>query len=81
MGSIGCLFECYSNCSVKQQNEEKLVANIIKNLLFDILNEYDEYITLSNITQSKNTYYHDIDKIMEELSEILEDISQNKQSK
>jgi len=81
MCSIGCLFECYSNCSIKNPNEEKLVANIIKNLLFDILNEYDEYITLSNITQSKNTYYHDIDKIMEELSEILEDISQNKQSK
>jgi hypothetical protein len=88
MGSFGCLFECYSNSSIEQPNKEKLVANIIKNLLFDILNEYDrvlcklpisgEYITLSNITQSKNTYYHEIDKIMEELSEILEDISQNK---
>ena len=78
MGYFGCLCKCYSNSFVYDPSEEKLVAHIIKNLLVDILNEYDKYITLSNISQSKNTYYRDIDKIMEELSEIFEDITQNK---
>lgn len=42
MLSIRCLFGCYSS-TIQQPNEEQLSSIIIKDLLIDVLNEFEKY--------------------------------------
>ena len=73
MVSIRCLFGCYFKSSeVKSSIETQLSSIIIKDLLIEVLNEFEKYTGNKNISIKS---FNETDEIIDGLGEILQELT------